>query len=274
MAQVAGTTKRTRSMEAIQRRYGKTHRQDRWWLEPVIVAAGLGAFVAYTTFSAFAGDYWPFEAGVFDGHATYLSPYFEPLIRIDGLPKWFTPAIWILWAPLTFRMSCYYYRRSYYRAFFFSPPGCAVAEPAKNYTGERDFPLILQNLHRYAMYVAIIFPLFLFWGAFKGFWLGGHIGENFGIGLGSIILTVNAFLLTMYTIGCHSLRHWVAGGLNQFSHTPFRRLRRRLWEIFTLANEHHRFWAWTSMIFVGLTDLYVHLVANGVVTDLNTWSQF
>jgi hypothetical protein len=29
-----------------------------------------------------------------------------------------------------------------------------------------------------------------------------------------------------------------------------------------------------SMIFVGVADLYVHLVANGTITDLNTWSQF
>ena len=69
-----------------------------------------------------------------------------------------------------------------------------------------------------------------------------------------------------------SLRHWVAGGLNRFSATPTRRLRRKAWEVFTVANEHHRRWAWTSLIFVGLTDLYVHLVANGTVTDPNTWS--
>jgi hypothetical protein len=78
----------------------------------------------------------------------------------------------------------------------------------------------------------------------------------------------------MYTIGCHSLRHWVAGGLNSFSRTPIRRLRRKGWEIFTIANEHHRMWAWVSMIFVGLTDLYVRLVANGAIPDINTWRTF
>lgn len=273
MAQVAGPT-RTRSSEALARRYGKTHRVDRWWLEPLLVGGGLLIFVIYTSFSAFAGDYWPFEAGVVDGHATYLSPYFEPLIRVPGMPEWFSPAIWILWAPLSFRVSCYYYRRSYYRSYFLSPPACAVAEPASKYTGERDFPLVLQNLHRYAMYVAILFPPMLFYGAFKSFWLGGDVGGELGIGLGSIILTVNAFMLTMYTIGCHSFRHFVAGGLNHFSRTPFRRLRHQLWELFTIANERHRFWAWVSMIGVGLADLYVHLVANGNITDPNTWSAF
>jgi len=273
MAQATGAP-RTRTIEALQRRYGKTQRNDRWWLEPALVGVGLVAFIVYTSVSAFLGDYWPFEAGEHAGGFTYVSPFFEPLIRIDGFPKWFSPAIWILWAPLTLRLSCYYYRRAYYRSYFMSPPACAVAEPASKYTGERDFPLILQNLHRYAMYVAIFFPFFLFWGAFKSFWLGGDIGGEFGVGLGSLVLTVNAFLLTMFTIGCHSLRHWVAGGLNQFSKTPFRRLRFRLWEVFTLANEHHKLWAWTSLIFVGVADLYVHLVANGVITDPNTWSAF
>ncbi|MCC6238394.1 MAG: succinate dehydrogenase [Dehalococcoidia bacterium] len=276
MAQAAGTTRRVRNMEAIQRRYGQTHRQDNWQQEPLLIILGLGAFAVYTTISALLGDYWPFEAGIdpATGHATYLSPYFEPLFRFEGLPKWFSPAIWILWAPLSFRTTCYYYRRSYYRAFFRSPPGCAVAEPAQTYTGETNFPLVLQNLHRYAMYVAIVFPIFLFYGAFKSFWFGGHIGGEFGIGVGSIILTINAVLLTLYTIGCHSFRHFVAGGLNQFTASPFRMVRRRLWEIFTIANENHRRWAWISMIFVGVADLYVHLVAGGIITDLNTWSQF
>src|SRR5687768_4108161 len=122
MAQVAGPT-RTRSSEALQRRYGKTQRLDRWWLEPALVGGGLIIFIIYTSISAFSGDYWvPFEAGVVDGHATYLSPFFEPLIRVPGMPAWFSPAIWILWAPLAFRTTCYYYRRSYYRSYFLSPP--------------------------------------------------------------------------------------------------------------------------------------------------------
>ena len=267
-------TDSVRPATALARRYGRTQRLDRWWLEPVLIAVGLGAFIVYTTFSAMAGEHWAFEAGVHNGEATYLSPFFEPLIRVDALPDWFSPAIWILWAPLAFRTTCYYYRRSYYRSFFLSPPACAVREPASSYTGEKDFPLVFQNIHRYAMYVALLFPPLLAFGAFKSLWLGGEIGGEFGVGVGTIVLALNAFFLTMYTIGCHSFRHLVAGGLNRFSGTPLRRLRFRLWVIFTVANEHHRLWAWTSLIFVGLTDLYVHLVAGGQITDLNTWSAF
>ena len=259
--------------QALEARYGSTHRKDRWWVEPLVTGSGLLIFVIYSTISAMllgggsADD--PMVAYYTEGH-TYLSPFFEPLIHPDWLPVWISPALFILWAPLGFRTTCYYYRKTYYRAYFLGPPGCAIREPAGSYSGESTFPLIIQNIHRWFMYVAIVFVPILFVGAYKSFW---HDGE-FGMGIGSVILTLNAIFLTMYTIGCHSLRHWVAGGLNQFSKTPFRRLRYRLWEIFTVANEQHRRWAWTSLIWVGLSDLYVRLVANDVLTDFNTWGNF
>ncbi len=142
-----------------------------------------------------------------------------------------------------------------------------MKEPASSYSRESGFPLILQNAHRWFMYVALLFIPFLWIGAVKSFHLPG---EGVGVGVGSLVLALNAFLLMMYTIGCHSLRHWVAGGLNQFSRSPLRRVRRRAWEVFTVANDNHRLWAWTSLIWVGVTDLYVRLVA----TDINTWSNF
>lgn len=252
---------------ALERRYGKTHRKDRWWVEPLLAGSGLGLFVIYSTVSAIIGPIWAYHL---EG-TNYLSPFFEPLIHPEWMPAWFSPAILILWAPIGFRTTCYYYRRAYYRSYFLSPPACSVAEPAKSYSGESSFPLVLQNAHRWFMYVAMLFIPILWIGAIRSYWVPG---EGLGIGLGSLILTANAFFLMMYTIGCHSLRHWVAGGLNSFSRTPFRRLRRKAWEVFTVANEKHRMWAWISLIFVGVTDLYIRLVASGAIIDLNTWSTF
>lgn len=250
----------------IQRRYGKTQRVDRWWIEPALFGGGLLAFVIYSTVSALIlGNSWHFEAG------PYLSPFFEPLIKPGWVPEWISPAVFILWAPLGFRTTCYYYRRTYYRSFFLSPPGCAVTEPAKSYSGESKFPFVLQNAHRLFLYVALVFIPILWYGALKAFWLDG---EGLGVGVGSLILTVNAFLLMMYTLSCHSLRHLVGGGLDCFSCSNYTRTRRKAWDILSLANEHHKGWAWASLISVGLADLYVHLVANGVLTDLNTWSNF
>ena len=80
-----------------------------------------------------------------------------------------SPAIIILIFPLGFRLTCYYYRKAYYRAFWLSPPACAVAEPHAKYTGETRFPLILQNIHRYFWYVAMLFCVILSYDAILGF---------------------------------------------------------------------------------------------------------
>ena len=72
---------------------------------------------------------------------------------------------------LLFRLTCYYYRKAYYRAFWLSPPACAVAEPHKSYSGETRFPLIVQNVHRYFFYAAVIVSLintYDFFQAFRG----------------------------------------------------------------------------------------------------------
>lgn len=242
-------------------RYGLTQRIDKWWLEPAVVGVGFLMFVIYTTISAGLGDLWRFEVG------PYLSPFFEPLIRPGWLPTWVSPAVLILWGPLTFRTTCYYYRRAYYRSYFLSPPACAVAEPWKSYSGEKKFPFIMQNLHRFTLYVALIFNVLLWIGAAKSFYWQGEIG----IGVGSLIMTANAFLLMMYSVSCHSFRHLVGGSLDCFSCTSFTQLRHKTWSLLSVANEHHKLWAWASLIGVGVTDLYIHLVANGVITDLNTW---
>ena len=57
---------------------------------------------------------------------------------------------------LGFRLTCYYYRKAYYRAFWRAPSACAVREPHAKYTGETRFPLIAQNVHRYFWYAAAV----------------------------------------------------------------------------------------------------------------------
>ena len=81
-----------------------------------------------------------------------------------------SPALLILGGPLGFRATCYYYRKAYYRAFFLDPPACAVSESgSRNYRGETSFPFILQNLHRYFFYLAILFLCFLWYDAILAF---------------------------------------------------------------------------------------------------------
>ena len=65
-------------------------------------------------------------------------------------------------------MTCYYYRGAYYKSFWADPPACAVSEPRKSYLGERTFPLILQNFHRYFLRLSYIVWGFLVYDAVRG----------------------------------------------------------------------------------------------------------
>jgi len=227
------------------------------WSEILPVWAVLGTFSIYATLRAFEGAY--FQWG------PYLSPFYSPLI--DANHHWWrlSPALLILGGPLGFRATCYYYRKAYYRAFFFDPPGCAVAEkPGRKYFGETKFPFILQNLHRYFLYLAVVFIAFLWHDAIRGF----LFDNGFGVGVGSIVLLVNVVLLTLYLFSCHSLRHLAGGKLDCFSCARFGRERHSTWLGLSFLNERHMLFAWASLFSVGLADLYVRLVSFGAIRDL------
>ncbi|MEO5582826.1 MAG: succinate dehydrogenase, partial [Saprospiraceae bacterium] len=211
-------------------RFGKTNRKDAWYVQPALVFTILSSFVIYATWAAFQGRNYAF--------GSYISPLYSPELFGDSAHSWFgpkpnwyptalpwSPALLILWAPGLFRLTCYYYRGAYYKAFWASPSSCAVSEPRKKYRGENSFPLIIQNVHRYLMYIALIFILFLSYDVWKALWFTEvTTGEtHFGIGLGTLVLTANVILLGGYTLGCHSLRHAVGGIMDRLSGAPVRR---------------------------------------------------
>jgi hypothetical protein len=236
--------------------FGASERRDAWWLELVPVVAVLGLFGLYATLRALEGAHYQW--------GPYLSPFYSPLI--DAQHRWwpFSPAFLILGGPLGFRLTCYYYRKAYYRAFFLDPPACAVGEGRHRYRGETAFPFILQNAHRYFLYLALIFLAFLVHDAVLSFSFDGR----FGIGLGSLILTANIVLLFLYTFSCHSLRHLAGGRLDCFSCTSFGRVRGKTWTWLTVLNERHMLFAWMSLFSVALADLYVRSLALGTIRDL------
>ena len=175
---------------------------------------------------------------------------------------WFplSAALIVLIFPLGFRMTCYYYRKAYYRAFWLSPPACAVAEPHQAYSGETRFPLILQNVHRYFWYAAIVVGLILTYDTVLSFREadGGHVG------LGSLLMVANIVFIWLYTLSCHSCRHTVGGRLRHFSKHP---VRYKLWTWVSKLNVNHGRWAWYSLFSVALVDLYVYLLASGVIDE-------
>lgn len=234
--------------------FGTTARRDAWWLELLPVVIVLGAFSIYATWRALEGQHYEW--------GPYLSPFYSPLIRVDWWPL--SPAILILWAPLGFRATCYYYRKAYYRAFFLDPPACSVGEPRHRYRGENAFPLILQNVHRYFLYLALIFLVILWYDALIAF----RFEDGFGVGVGSLALLANIVLLTLYTFSCHSLRHIIGGKVDCFSCTKFGGPRHTAWRSTSFLNEHHMLFAWLSLFSVGLADLYIKLVASGSIQDV------
>jgi len=227
-----------------------------WWTQMVPVVVVLGGFSVYATWRAFEGAYfWA---------APYLSPFYSPLIDVHHHYWPYSPALLILGGPLGFRATCYYYRKAYYRAFFLDPAGCAVPERKRNYTGETRFPFILQNVHRYFMYVAVIFLAFLWHDAISAFFFP----SGFGIGVGTLVLLANVILLSLYFCSCHSVRHLFGGKLDCFSCVKFGGPRHATWKNLSFLNEHHMLFAWMSLFSVGLADFYVRLVASGAIRDL------
>jgi hypothetical protein len=260
----------------VSRGFGSTSRRDTWWVAPLAVFLGLGTFVVYSTWAAFQNAHYTF--------GPYLSPFYAPVLWASpdnpggmehawfgAKPAWFpallpfSPALLILPFPGLFRFTCYYYRGAYYKAFWADPPSCAVGEPRKSYWGENSFPLILQNIHRYFLYVACIFLVLLAYDVYLATrWPDGTGGTTFGIGVGTIILAVNVVLLSSYTLGCHAMRHLVGGSYDEVSKHGVCDM---AYACSSTLNYKHQLFAWLSLFTVGFSDLYVRLCSMGIWTD-------
>ena len=255
----------------MQTGFGITARIDLWWIRPLVIFIVLSAFIIYATWAAFQGEYY--AAG------PYLSPFYSPELFGNSPHAWFgpkpvwwplalpfSPALLILWAPGGFRLTCYYYRGAYYKSFWADPPACAVGEPRKTYRGENSFPLILQNVHRYFLYLAVIFVFVLLYDAWKAMWFVSEFSseKTFGIGIGTIVLAANAVLLSIYTFSCHSFRHMVGGFKDRLSNAP---VQKKIYDCASCLNRRHMNWAWFSLFSVAFADIYVRLVSMGIWTD-------
>ena len=263
--------------------FGKTARTDNWRGGPALTLFVFATFVVYTTWAAFQGNHYFVDP--------YLSPFYSPVVfttpdamHVAGaapeshawfgsFPSWWpgflplSPALLILVFPGSFRFTCYYYRKAYYRSFAGSPPGCAVGPLSKRkYNGETKL-LLLQNLHRFALYAALVFILILGYDAVAAFFKNG----KFGVGVGSLIITINSFLLAGYAFGCHSFRHLIGGRKDCMSSCGKPTVALGAWKRATWFNERHMQFAWVSLVWVMVTDVYIRLVSMHVIKDLNTW---
>ena len=259
-------------VQLTRRRFGETMRRDAWWVQPLVVSVILTSFIVYATWAAFQNAHYEY--------GPYLSPFYSPVLWGDSTHAWFgpkpgwwpavvpfSPALLILPFPGLFRVTCYYYRGAYYKAFWADPIACSVGEPRMRYLGERSFPLILQNVHRYFLYVALVFLVILTYDVYKALWFTNPVtgATEFGIGVGTLVLATNVVLLSCYTLGCHSLRHVVGGYLDRLAGRPVRKF---AYDCSSCLNRWHMTWAWMSLFGVALADLYVRLCSMGVIADV------
>jgi hypothetical protein len=246
----------------------RTLRTDPWWRSPRLVATLLTLWVAYATTHVLIGHwYW-----VPQYH--YLTPFYSPCVSGECAPDAAVLGTWIPKVPpiipyafvslpfvLGFRLTCYYYRRAYYRAFWRAPAACAVREPHATYTGETRFPLIMQNLHRYFFYMVLLISILNTYDVVQAF--RGPDG-GFGLGLGTLIMLLNVVMLWGYSLSCHSCRHITGGRLKNFSAHP---VRYWAWTQISRLNAKHMQLAWITLGTLMLTDLYIWLLAAGVFSD-------
>jgi hypothetical protein len=247
----------------------RTLRTDSWRRYPFTTGGILVFFIGYTLVRLFMNK------GYYAADYHYLTPVYSPCISascVEGasdfgtfLPK--LPAavpLAILVFPILagFRTTCYYYRKAGYRSLWASPQACAVAEPHARYTGERRFPLVLMNSHRYFFVLASVLLLVNFYDAIKAF---HGKGGGFGIGLGTVLMVVNVVMLALYSLSCHACRHIVGGRLKHFSKHP---VRYRLWTWVSRLNPKHGNFAMTSLFTVVLTDFYIMALSLGWFSDL------
>ncbi len=249
---------------------GRTNRIDNWWAQPMTMGIALTLALAWTAWRAiFFAEHISYDVN----GAHVISPMFSPnvleweMFSSWNHPSWVNAAVLILWIPFSFRGTCYYMRRVYYRTFFATPVGCWVDEPEINkkigYKGEKRL-FIINNLHRYFLYMVIPILIIKWWDITHT--MSFH--DGYGISGGTVILTLEAVCLTFYVTSCHALRH-LAGGILDRWVDGISKIRGKIFEKISILNLDQGFWFWVSLDFVFIGDAWTIGISMGYINEFS-----
>ena len=257
--------------------FGKTARRDAWWVYPLLTFLGLGASWSTPRGRALQGKNY------FSG--PYLSPMYSPLLfgqpgEEPGsapcpawMPGFVTGAMLILWAPGGFRLTCYYYRGAYYKAFWADPPSCTVGEPRKSYLRRTLLPAdpaehsSLFPVHRADLPGA----------ARHDVWKATRFPDGFGSRRGH----AGAARQRDSAGQLHPRMPFAAPPDGRIARSVSRHpARKKVYDCVSCLNRRHMLFAWMSLFWVGFSDLYVRMCSmesgrigessNGGIPDART----
>ncbi len=195
------------------------------------------------------------------GAVLFLNPVTS---EYQGLTDpFYSPTVLVIPLIALFRITCYAYRKDYYRNVFRHPLSCradARGEPdGRKYSGERTL-FALNNYHRYFLYVGLIILPWFYWDSYQSmFWVGGY----FQFGVGSFLIILNTITLTLWTVSCHAFRHLTGGNVECYSCTLAPNTRKKFYLGQSALNRFHEQFAFISLVIVIGVDIYIRALMAG-----------
>jgi succinate dehydrogenase / fumarate reductase flavoprotein subunit len=252
---------------AVHRGFGTTSRRDAWWATPLAVFVGLSAFVGYATWAAFQGDHYTY--------GPYLSPFYSPELFGDSPHAWFgpNPAAWPAWLPFSPALLILWAPASSASpATTTAAPTTRPSGPIRRVRGRRaaqDLPgentrcpsscrtRIATSCGWRSLFIA-----FLAYDVWLALWFtNAERRQEFGIGVGTIVLRSTSVLLGLLHLGCHVAPTRLVGGSTSC------RSRRRAEGLrpASPASTGKHSSGRGAACWVGFSDLYVRLCSMGVL---------
>ena len=208
---------------------------------------------------------WSFLAIlIFAIAALFVFPVKEYRGLID---PFYSPTILVVPVVGLFRLTCYAYRKDYYRNIFNHPQSCAADvrgdSTSRGYSGETTL-FAFNNLHRYLLYIGIILLPFFYYD----FYVSVTYFGGFVLRFASVLILLNALLLTLWVFSCHAFRHVFAGGNVKCYDCALKpKARKGFFNFQSMLNKRHEDWAFISLVVIVLVDLYLRALAAGWPID-------